>query len=142
MYVMHNYLSSSHHTTYQLGFPCLTELQAAPSEGPYLSPLPRYQQLLSGGPSVVPSSPPQTSLETSTAVGPGASTTFFSPLYVFQSFGGSDNQAAVRVKGSEKGGEKMWKKKERKKRKKKRPHQQCCQVYNKCASYFSFLLQK
>jgi hypothetical protein len=47
-----------YHATYQLGFPCLTEVKAALSEGPYLSPLPRYQQLLSGGPSVAPSSPP------------------------------------------------------------------------------------
>jgi hypothetical protein len=60
---------------------------------------------------------PQTSLETCTAVGPGASTAFLSPHCFCPSFGGSENQAAVRVKGSEKEREKMWKEKKEEEKK-------------------------
>lgn len=129
-----------YHTTFRLCFPCLTEVQAALSEGSNLSPLPSYQQLLSGGPSVAPPPIPPSpiSLQTCTAVGPRASTAFFSPLPLAD----LTTERRFVLKEAKKKEKCGWRKKRRKKRKKKRPHQQCCQVYNKCASYLSFLLQK
>jgi len=57
------YLRCLRHTTYHLGFPSLTEVEAAMSEGPYSSPLSCYQQLLSGGPSVTPFPLPNLALD-------------------------------------------------------------------------------
>lgn len=122
-------------TTVLHDFPSLTELEAALSEGTYLSPSAALPAAIIWR-SVCHPPPPSNHAWDVHSGRSRASTAFFSPLCFVPSFGGPDNQAAVRVKGREKEEEKICGREKREEEKEEeRPHRQCCQVYNKCTTY-------
>lgn len=137
------YLRCLRNTTYHLGFPSLTEVEAAMSEGPYSSPLSCYQQLLSGGPSVTPS-PCQTSPRLAQRSVPEPARLSSLPSTPILPLADLTTMRRFLLKeGKKKTKKYVQGKKGRKKRKKKRrPHRQCCQVNNKCASSVYILHNK
>jgi len=130
------YLRCLHHTTYHLGFPSLTEVEAAMSEGPYLSPsfvLPAAIIWRSVCHPPPPAKPHSRLAQRSVPEPARLSSLPSTPTHPLADL--TTKRRFLLKEGKKKTKKYVQGKKERKKRKKKRrPHRQCCQVNNKCAS--------